>query len=62
MTKKYDEIREKAKKLALIKGKEIIEEDPPKKYTKSAGIAAKKISDKYKKIQKKKKYWYRTRN
>ena len=53
MTKKYDEIREKAKKLALIKGKEIIEEDPPKKYTKSAGIAAKKISDKYKKIQKK---------
>ena len=54
MTKKYDEIREKAKKLALIKGKEIIEEDPPKKYTKSAGIAAKKISDKYKKIQKKK--------
>ena len=56
VTKKYDEIREKAKKLALIKGKEIIEEDPPKKYTKSAGIAAKKISDKYKKIQKKKKY------
>ena len=38
------------------KGKEIIEEDPPKKYTKSAGIAAKKISDKYKKIKKKKKH------
>ena len=43
VTKKYDKRRrEKAKKLALIKGKEIIEEDPPKKYTKSAGIAAKK--------------------
>ena len=54
MTKKYDKIRrEKAKKLALIKGKEIVEEEPPKKYTKSAGIAAKKISDKYKKIRKK---------
>ena len=54
VTKKYDKIRrEKAKKLALIKGKEIIEEDPPKNYTKSAGIAAQKISDKYKKIRKK---------
>ena len=54
MTKKYDKRRrEKAKKLALIKGKEIIDEDPPKKYTKSAGIAAQKISDKYKKIRKK---------
>ena len=32
MTKKCDKIRkEKVKKLALIKGKEIIEEDPPKK-------------------------------
>ena len=31
----------------------MIEEDPPKKYTKSAGTAAKKISDKYKKIRKK---------
>ena len=50
VTKKYDKIRrEKARKLALMKGKEIIEEDPPQKYTKSAGIAAKKISDKYKK-------------
>ena len=34
----------------------MIEEDPPKKYTKSAGPAAKKISDKYKKIRKKKKH------
>ena len=50
VTKKYDKIRrEKARKLALMEGKEIIEEDPPQKYTKSAGIAAKKISDKYKK-------------
>ena len=53
VTKKYNKIRrEKAKKLALIKGKEIIKEDPHKKYAKSAGIAAKKISDKYKKIGK----------
>ena len=32
-----------------------MEEEPPKKYTKSAGIAAKKISDRYKKVRRKKK-------
>ena len=54
ITKKYDKLRrEKAKKLARIKGIEVIEEKPLKKYTKSAGIAAKKISDKYKKFRKK---------
>ena len=28
-----------------MKGIEVVEEEPPKKYTESAGIAAKKISD-----------------
>ena len=43
ITKRYDEIRrEKAKKLARVKGKEIIEKEHKKKYTKSAGITAKK--------------------
>ena len=43
VTKKYDKIRrEKAKKLALMKGKEIMEVVPPKKYTKSAGKTAEK--------------------
>ena len=48
-TKKYDQTRrEKAKKLARVKGKEIIEKEPEKKYTKSSGITAQKISGKYK--------------
>ena len=39
--KKYDKIRQdKTKKLACLKGKEIVEK--PKVFTKSAGIAAKK--------------------
>ena len=43
VTKKCDKLRrEKAKKPAQIKGKEIIEDDPPKKYTKSVRIAEKK--------------------
>ena len=43
VTKKIDKLRrEKAKKLALIKGKEIMEVDPLQKYTKSAGKATKK--------------------
>ena len=55
ITKKYDKLRsEKSKKLAQIKGIEIVEEEPPKKYTKSVGIAAKKISDRYKKLRRKK--------
>ena len=46
--------REKAKKLARIKGTEVVEEEePPKKYTKSAGIVAKKVSDRYKKLRRK---------
>ena len=45
--------RGKAKKLAQIKGIEVVEEEPLKKYTKSAGIAAKKISDRYKKLRRK---------
>ena len=45
--------REKAKKLARIKGIEVVKEELLKKYTKSAGIAAKKISDNYKKLRKK---------
>ena len=50
--KKYDKIRqEKGRKLARIKGKEIVEE--PKSSSKSARIAAKKISDKYRKIRNK---------
>ena len=50
ITKKYDQIRrEKAKKLARVKRKEIIEKEHEKKYTKSAGITAKK--------KKKKKKW-----
>ena len=54
VNKKYDKVRrEKAKKLALLKEKEIIEEDSSKKYTKYAVIAAKKISYKYKNIRKK---------
>ena len=52
--KKYDKLRrEKAKKLARIKGIEVVKEELLKKYTKSAGIAAKKISDNYKKLRKK---------
>ena len=63
VTKKYDKVRRgKAKKLALLKEKEIIEEDSPKKYTKYAGIAAKEISEKYKNIRKKKKYCLCRRN
>ena len=55
--KKYDKLRrEKAEKLAQIKGKQVVEEEPSKKYTKSAGIAPKKISDRYKKLRKKRKY------
>ena len=45
--------REKAKKLARIKGIEVVKEELLKKYTKSVGIAAKKISDNYKKLRKK---------
>ena len=53
IAKKYDKIRqEKARKLARIKGKEIVEE--PKSSSKSTRIAAKKISDKYRKIRNKK--------
>ena len=49
--KKCDKIRqEKAKKLARIKGKQIIEEP---KSSKSARIVAKNISDKYRKIRNK---------
>ena len=41
ITKKYDKLRrEKAKKLAQIKGIEVVEEEPLKKYTKLAVIAA----------------------
>ena len=47
--------REKAKKLAQIKGIEVVKEERLKKYTKSVVIAAKKLSDKYKKLRKKKK-------
>ena len=51
---KYDKLRmEKAKKLARMKGIEVVKEEPLKKCTKSAGIAAKKISNKYKKLRKK---------
>ena len=50
--KKYEKIRkERAKKLAQIKGVEIIE--LPKPSSKSARITAKKISNKYKKIRNK---------
>ena len=43
ITKKYDQIkRGKAKKLVRVKAKEIIEKEPEKKNTKSAGIPAKK--------------------
>ena len=45
--------REKAKKLAQIKGIEVVKEERLKKYTKSLVIAAKKLSDKYKKLRKK---------
>ena len=45
--------REKAKKVARIKGIEVVKEELLKKYTKSAGIAAKKISDNHKKLRKK---------
>ena len=41
ITKIYDKLRrEKAKKLARIKGIEVVEEEPLKKYTKLAVIAA----------------------
>ena len=52
--KKYGKIRqEKAKKLSRIKGKEIVEEmvKKPESSSKSARIAARKISDKYRKIR-----------
>ena len=50
--KKYEKIRkERAKKLAQIKGVEIIE--LPKPSSKSARITAKKISNKYKRIRNK---------
>ena len=56
ITKKYDQIRrEKVKKLARVKKEEIIEKEPEKNYTKSAGITANKITDKYKKIRQKRK-------
>ena len=45
--------REKAKNLAQIKGIEVVKEERLKKYTKSVVIAAKKLSDKYKKLRKK---------
>ena len=52
ISKKYKDIRrQKAQKLAKIKGKEIIEDQIPS--SKSARIAAKKIGDKYKKIRNK---------
>ena len=55
ITKKYDKLRwEKVKKLAQIKGIEVVkEEESSKKYTKSAGLAGKKISDRYKKLRRK---------
>ena len=50
ISKKYNKLRrDKAIKLAQIKGKEIVEQPS----SKIAIIAAKKISDKYKKIRKK---------
>ena len=56
--------RKKAKKLPWIKGIEAIkeEEKPLKKYTKSAGIAAKKNNWQIQKIKEKKEYWYCRRN
>ena len=54
--KKYGKIRqEKAKKLSRIKGKEIVEEmvKKPESSSKSARIAARKISDKYREIRNK---------
>ena len=54
--KKYGKIRqEKAKKLSRIKGKEIVEEmvKKPESSSKSARIAARKISDKYREIKNK---------
>ena len=52
VSKNYEEIkRQKSQKLAKIKVKEVIEERKPS--SKSARIAAKKISDKYKKIRNK---------
>lgn len=52
ISKNYEDIkRQKSQKLAKIKGKEVIEEQKPS--FKSARIAAKKISDKYKKIRNK---------